>query len=566
MSTTRTEIQITATDKTAAAFAAVRRNMRGLGDGAASMGISLRGVLAVLGTASIGAFVKNTIDIADNLSKMAQKTGIAASKLSEYKYAADLAGASIDDVQKSLSRLAMSMQDAIANPASESARAFQALGISVRDANGNMRSTSTVFEQIADKFAASADGPEKAAISMRLLGKSGTELIPFLNSLREGTDEAKRLGRTISDDFAKQSEVFNDNIERMGKKIQAALIPVLNTAFRSIRKLTGDLDLEMMEEARANLGMEYTSLTQAGLSANSARALHLLKQIDEIDVKIIEANRKLQSQMNADKAKKPRVADLSGPSDAFTKLMQELQKTQADSQIAVSLDEKLNAQRRIDIFAQEMRTKIELSKISGDERIKVEQQFAMTMEAKARELSRASRTPFEKLKDDWIDTGKQMEDATAKWAQASADLLTDFVMTGKLNFKDFAQSIIRDLIKIRIQTSLVGLFNKTKGSDLGSLFSGFLGMFRADGGPVSAGRPYIVGERGPELMVPGMSGTVVPNDALGGGQTVIYQTIQLSTGVQQTVRAEVMQMMPQIAEQTKRAVAEDRRRGSLAYA
>ena len=45
--------------------------------------------------------------------------------------------------------------------------------------------------------------------------------------------------------------------------------------------------------------------------------------------------------------------------------------------------------------------------------------------------------------------------------------------------------------------------------------------FRANGGPVMAGSPYIVGERGPELMIPNTNGTVVPNNALGGG-TVIY--------------------------------------------
>ena len=43
---------------------------------------------------------------------------------------------------------------------------------------------------------------------------------------------------------------------------------------------------------------------------------------------------------------------------------------------------------------------------------------------------------------------------------------------------------------------------------------------RASGGPVSAGRPYIVGERGPELFVPGSSGGIVPNGAMMGGMTV----------------------------------------------
>ena len=41
--------------------------------------------------------------------------------------------------------------------------------------------------------------------------------------------------------------------------------------------------------------------------------------------------------------------------------------------------------------------------------------------------------------------------------------------------------------------------------------------FKAEGGPVAGGRPYIVGEKGPEMFVPGSSGNIVPNDQLGGG-------------------------------------------------
>jgi hypothetical protein len=50
-------------------------------------------------------------------------------------------------------------------------------------------------------------------------------------------------------------------------------------------------------------------------------------------------------------------------------------------------------------------------------------------------------------------------------------------------------------------------------------------MFRASGGPVSGGSPYIVGEQGPELFVPGRSGTIVPNHAMSrGGGVNIYIT------------------------------------------
>ncbi len=81
------------------------------------------------------------------------------------------------------------------------------------------------------------------------------------------------------------------------------------------------------------------------------------------------------------------------------------------------------------------------------------------------------------------------------------------------------------------------------------------------GGPVAGGRPYLVGERGPELMVPSSNGTVVPNNALGGGGVTVVQNINVTTGVQQTVRAEIANLLPQISNAAKSAVADARMRG-----
>jgi phage-related minor tail protein len=48
---------------------------------------------------------------------------------------------------------------------------------------------------------------------------------------------------------------------------------------------------------------------------------------------------------------------------------------------------------------------------------------------------------------------------------------------------------------------------------------------RANGGPVSSGQTYMVGERGPELFVPGRSGTIVANDKMGGGSTNVVVNV-----------------------------------------
>ena len=74
----------------------------------------------------------------------------------------------------------------------------------------------------------------------------------------------------------------------------------------------------------------------------------------------------------------------------------------------------------------------------------------------------------------------------------------------------------------------------------------------------------MVGERGPEMFIPNSSGAIVPNDKLGGsgqGAVIVNQTINLSTGVSQTVRTEIMAMLPRIVESTKAAVVDARLRG-----
>jgi hypothetical protein len=91
---------------------------------------------------------------------------------------------------------------------------------------------------------------------------------------------------------------------------------------------------------------------------------------------------------------------------------------------------------------------------------------------------------------------------------------------------------------------------------------GFLqGIFRAEGGPVGSGKPYIVGERGPELFVPGSSGSIVPNDAMrggGSGGTSVNITYHISSGVS---RAELTPILDTERRRLKAEIPDMVRRG-----
>jgi lambda family phage tail tape measure protein len=137
------------------------------------------------------------------------------------------------------------------------------------------------------------------------------------------------------------------------------------------------------------------------------------------------------------------------------------------------------------------------------------------------DAERSWETGVNKALNNYIDTvtnaAAQSERLFTNAFKGMEDALVSFVQTGKLDFKSLANSIIADLIRIQIQNSIMKpLAQATSGMSLSGMFSSagnFLsGLFKADGGPVAGGQPYIVGEQGPEWFVPNGAGTIIPNE------------------------------------------------------
>jgi hypothetical protein len=194
------------------------------------------------GFVAVAAGVGKVIAEADKMAKTAQKIGIMVEELGRLKYAADLSGVSFESLQTSVNRLNRSMADMAAGKTNDASRALDALGISVKNADGTMRTSSEVMSDIAEKFSQYEDGANKSALAMAIFGRAGADMIPMLNqgkaALEESKKEASAFGAVMSGSLTKASEQFNDNLSRLKTALYGVFVQIAERVVPWLARLT----------------------------------------------------------------------------------------------------------------------------------------------------------------------------------------------------------------------------------------------------------------------------------------------------------------------------------------
>jgi hypothetical protein len=205
-----------------------------------ALGDSLRNIAAAAGvTLSVAAFtnlIKGSIDAADHLNDLSKKTGIAVETLGGIGFAAQQSGSDLESASAAAGKLNKSLAEAAAGNAL-AGEAFKVLGINVKDATGATKSADAVFAEIADKFASYTDGPEKAALAIRIFGKAGADIIPLLDEggrkLQENIGYYK-LYSGVTQQTAERADEFRDTLDKLGllqgaftRNVASELLPSL---------------------------------------------------------------------------------------------------------------------------------------------------------------------------------------------------------------------------------------------------------------------------------------------------------------------------------------------------
>ena len=300
------------------------------------------------------------------------------------------------------------------------------------------------------------------------------------------------------------------------KKIMTQNIEEMMTAAKKLRGEMDELEGEEPDDTQFNVPKFYDAEADiAELGKYEAAVVGLLSKVKDATLQSeLELHKdKIQiiaAGIESEKAAK-RIAEKTAADEALAnqerlhKLM--LMKKNTFHQLVKQAEEK-EAKRLQFIAEQTHKRKMEFHRLEAEGVKKFNEENISALEAFTQ--------GFKGQMDQQKSVLEQLRDVGANTYDRMADALTNFVMTGKFNFKQFANSIIADLMRIYVKQLMIFALKKIAGSFLPFPIPGF-----ADGGAISRGQPAIIGEEGPELFVPNASGTIIPNNQLseGVGQT-----------------------------------------------
>lgn len=222
----------------------VESKFKALGTMIAGWGTKLSAAGAVVATPLV-ALSKITASMGQNFLSMSDRTGISVETLSAMDYAASQAGTTIDEFEAGIKNMQKSMVNA-ADGTKENIEVFEKLGLTVANLRG--MKPDDQFLKIADAMGKVKDPSTRAALAMKIFGKSGTELLPMLKEgqggLRALIQRATELGIVLSTQDAIAAADFNNKLDELWKVVRKAgfdigtiLIPMLTTAANAIERV-----------------------------------------------------------------------------------------------------------------------------------------------------------------------------------------------------------------------------------------------------------------------------------------------------------------------------------------
>ena len=199
--------------------------------------------VGLVGGAAIRA-TNQMAEMGDRIDKMSQKIGMSRKAFQEWDYIMSQNGGNVETLQMGFKTLTTQIEG-VQKGSKESINAFSALGVSVKDTNGEFRSADDVFNDTIRKLQQIDNPTQKMILANRLFGRSAAELRPLLNQEAGAIDElrskANAMGLIISDKDIDNAKAFKDTMDTFTRFFQAKFGTMMMQFMPSISKALEDI-------------------------------------------------------------------------------------------------------------------------------------------------------------------------------------------------------------------------------------------------------------------------------------------------------------------------------------
>ena len=402
---------------------------------------------------------------------------------------------------------------------------------------------------------------ELDAIRAQLLNYNITSLEKFNQAQAAGDfrDKTKEEIQLLKDQAEAQDNLTNIltvlNIQReSGSKVIELETQILGRQFTELEKLE-QLKLRNPEAFARKTQAEVTALQQqASAVDNATRQFQQLALARDLERQGEDFKASLKEQLKLDStagesARRRIQIEIDGRNQLQAKL-REINDRYGDES---KLSEELQGRRRQEIgeATNGINNLIALKKKAVEEDQAQRDTFAYGWE-----------NAFARYADDAFNAANEAKTYFDAFSKGFEDAFVKMVQTGKLSFKDLANTMIAEFTRIQAKRLFAGLFGDMSGGGL-DLFGGIKKIFGfANGGNPPIGIPSIVGEKGPELFVPRTAGTIIPNGQFGttGMNTnVIYNINAVDAASFRQMLAREPEFLYAVTEKGRSAIPSGRR-------
>lgn len=502
-------------------------------------------VAATVASAAIG----KAFQWADEIADTADAFDVTIASLLSMQNALAAAGGKAEKTGDMLQKLANNA-DKAREGADETREAFKKLGIAGGDVE--RLAPDQLFERVAEALSKIDDPITRNAAAFELLGKAakGVDWKTYWQEYSTGRSATETVSEAI-----KEAATAWDNLGKAGRAALEGLLVLLQPFAKFINWMAdklkesreqglpgssfdwsggGALDAQGFYSGSESMAPIPPSVrpgatppkttapkpSTAGYAEPSKKELAERQALESIRQQTIEYARQTGIAIQRQQLETEMLTMTKNQREvrqALNKIEEERSKILQDINREIEIETakgKEGSDAKIKALRQQIETVNELKNLEKsaiEETIVARQQEQMTFEY-------GWNRAYNQFIEDSQDASKMGERAFNTLFSGMSDQLVNFVRTGKLSFKDFAASIIADLIAIQVRAQAMSMF---KG--LGNFFSFGGGsstpapagiQYAADGGYIN--EPTIVGEQGPELFVPRTAGTVIPNQQLSG--------------------------------------------------